>query len=505
MAKTGEVMLPALGARGYGLFRLIWFAALAVAIVAPLGGAYVRLAGHEVTIVGGLSLAIDLLPPVLLIATAVLLFLRRGRDTVAALLSLSFLLMCGSFFAAEGFFRAIELGWARGLIATAGRCALILVLLTFPDGKFRPRWTLWLALLLLLWGPIAFVRPFPRDVEYLGYLAFTGLSVLAIALRYRRLPQGAERQQVRWVLFGFAAGTALLALALVAAMGFAGAETSDWRRLVAQTLAAMGMACFGLGLIVSLLRYRLYDADAAISRSAAYAMLTILLGAVFTASSEGAKIVIEASFGRNAGALPAIFAAGMAAVLLAPANTLLSNWAERRFQKRLSALRRDLPECVADLRETGSMDQLLGEVLDRVQSGVSAARAVVLTGDETAAMRGVTDLEVARWRADNAPDEAVEELDCDRADPLFPMRVPLRVRHGESVPIGWILLGARPDGSFYGKDEREALAEIADPVARAVQIVSRREAREARLDSRLTALEETLAGISRMTAPGSMG
>ena len=38
--------------------------------------------------------------------------------------------------------------------------------------------------------------------------------------------------------------------------------------------------------------------------------------------------------------------------MLNPAYNLVSDWAEQRFQKRLTALRRDLPECVADLRET---------------------------------------------------------------------------------------------------------------------------------------------------------
>jgi hypothetical protein len=493
MATRDPVMLPQLSPRGLWIFRAGWLLALATAIVAPLGGAYVRLASYPrgPTGVQAASLAIDLLPPALLIVTATLLYLRRRRDVVAALLSLSFLLMTGAFFAAEGFFRAVELTWVRDALANAGRAALILVLLTFPDGRFSPRWTIWVALMLVAWTPVAFVRPFPLDVEYMGYLAFLAISVLAIAARYRRLPAGAERQQIRWVLFGFASGTLLLALAIAASIFFRGGAA--WTALIAQTLAAAGMMSFASGLIVSLLRYRLYDADAAISRSASLAMLTIGLGALFAGSSEGAKIFIETSLGRDAGALPAVFAAGLAAVMLNPAYELVSGWAERRFQKRLTALRRDLPECVADLRETGGMDELLAEVLGRAATGVSAARAAVLIDDRPAAVQGIAREAVAEWRAAVAPDPAAQELDCDREDPLFPMRVPLRVRHGEGVPIGWILLGARPDGSFYGRDEREALAEIADPVARAVQIVGRREARERALEARLAAIEGRLA------------
>jgi hypothetical protein len=246
------------------------------------------------------------------------------------------------------------------------------------------------------------------------------------------------------------------------------------------------------GLLVSLLRYRLYDADQVISRSAGYAVLTLLFGAVFAATAKVVEYFFETSFGGDAGALPGAIGAGLAVVLITPLNNRIQNWAERRFQKGLLRLRRDLPECVADLRETSSLRALLDEVLERISNGVRATRSAVLIGEEVAAVRGGTSEEVSIWQRSALPDEQVEALDCDRSDPLFPMRVPLRVRHGSGAPIGWILLGPRPDGSFYGKDEQEALTEIADPVARAVQIARLREEREARQERRFEALEAKL-------------
>lgn len=83
----------------------------------------------------------------------------------------------------------------------------------------------------------------------------------------------------------------------------------------------------------------------------------------------------------------------------------------------------------------------------------------------------------------------------------FPVTVPLRIGHPE-VEIGTLLVGPRPDGSLPGKDEREALMEIADPVARAMRIVLLREARQAqdearqrRHETRLAALEEKVARL----------
>ena len=444
-----------------------------------------------------MSLAIDLLPPALLVATAILLFARRRQDKVAALLSLSFLMMSAAFFAAEGFYRAVELGWVREAFAHGGRCLLMLVLLTFPDGRFSPRWSVWVAAGLLVWGLVAAFWPAPRNVEYAGYLAFLALSVLSIAIPYRRLPGGLERQQVRWVLFGFAAGTALLVVATIVSLlpgGASGPGLKTWTALAAQTLAALGMGSFALGLIVSLLRYRLYDAEAAISRSAGYAVLTLLLGLAFVVSAKALEYVVETWLGREAGGLSGAIAAGLAVLMVTPLNDRVQSWAERRFQKDLLTLRRDLPECMADLRDTGETGELVDELFDRVSAGVRAARMALLFGP-TMATRGTGKAEVRGWLKQAAPDDSAETLDCRRDDPLFPMRIPLRVRHAGGKPLGWLLLGPRPDGSFYGKAERAVLGEIADPVARALNIVGQREQREARQEARLAALEAELGAL----------
>lgn len=489
--------LPPFSDRGFAIFRIAWVPALIAAIIAPAGGAWLRLARAGAGFTGATSLAVDMVPPALLIVTAVLLYRRRGRDVVAALLSLSFLLMSASFFAAEGFFRAFDLTWLRDFLAHLGRAALILVLLVFPNGAFVPRWTLAAASLLLVWALVAWLGPVALDVEYLGYLFFLGLGVLSIAVPYRRLAAGLERQQVRWVLFGFAAGTLLLAAAVaVTYVPETPGTARSWTDLVAQILAALGMACFTLGLLVSLLRYRLYDADAVISRSAGYAVLTIMLGAVFAAGVKGVEAVIEAWFGGEAGALPGIAGAGLAMALVTPLNERIQSWAERRFRKGLIELRRDLPDCVHDLRETAGLAELLDEVLERVAAGVRAARAAILVDGSVAATRDVAADEVAAWLARAGPGALSARPGCDRDDPLFPMRVPLLVRHRAAAPIGWMLLGPRPDGSFYGADEREAIADIADPVARAVQIVLSREQRERALEARFAALERAIEGAA---------
>jgi hypothetical protein len=491
--------LPAMSPRGLAMFRLVWFLALAAALVAPVGGAGFRLAAPGgSSLFGIVRVAIDLAPPVFLIAAAILLYVRRRREIVAALLSLSFLLMAGGFFASEAFFRNVELTWLRDGLAHSGRFFLLLVLLTFPDGRFNPRWTLAVAALLAVWVPIALFRPLGLSGEYLVYLAFTAVAVLAIALPYRRLESGPERQQIRWALLGFAMGTLLLAAAVAVTFIPPGPDRSWAIAFAAQLLAALGIVSYALGLIVSLLRYRLYDADAAVSLSAGYAVLTLMLAGVFALSAKAIELLVLAGFGGDAGAVPNLAAAALAVVLVTPLNNRVQGWAERRFQKNLLHLRRDLPACIDDLRETATLPELLDDILARLVAGVRSARAAILIGGEVAAARQIDPSEVEAWARTEPLKAGVEKLDCDRADPLFPMRIPLRIRYGGDTlgePLGWILLGPRPDGSFYGRDEREALAEVADPVARGVQIVLRREARERDQEARLAALERLIEGL----------
>ena len=66
--------------------------------------------------------------------------------------------------------------------------------------------------------------------------------------------------------------------------------------------------------------------------------------------------------------------------------------------------------------------------------------------------------------------------------------------------VGWLLLGPRPDGSFYGHDEREALAATADPVARAIRIDQQREAREQRVQSEQRRQQRRIAALERKLA-----
>jgi hypothetical protein len=433
---------------------------------------------------------------------AFLLYRKAAGDPIASLLSLT--LLIGVVVGEPGrslftFFGQQAL-WSR--LAMVAGIGFVIVMFTFPAGRLRPRWPLAAILLYALLVLLPPANTALATVQGMAAVAIVVVAVVHLGLRYRRLAPSVERQQLRWAFFGFAAsiGSSIIWLALL--VGASAATTESWRiwALIGAEIAQhMSTILMITGILVALLRYRLYDAETVISRSTGYAVLTLLLGATFAASSKGMEWAFETGFGGDAGALAGAGGAGLAVVLITPLHNRVHRWAERRFQKALLHLKRHLPECVEDLRETATLAELTDEVLDRVAEGVRTSRAAVLVGDRVAATRGITEQEAAAWRDGNRLDGSTERVACDYGDPVFPARVPLRVRHGAQL-VGWLLLGPRPDGSFYGRDEQEALAEIADPVARAVQIVLLRDSREGEARRRGEEQERRLSALERQLA-----
>src|SRR5262249_13991700 len=90
--------------------------------------------------------------------------------------------------------------------------AVGVVLVTFPTGRFRPRWT-WVIALLWLIQLVEFALPSPYNIaDWPGWLV--GISHLVVygstatvqLYRYRRYYTPLQRQQTKWLVFGVALG-----------------------------------------------------------------------------------------------------------------------------------------------------------------------------------------------------------------------------------------------------------------------------------------------------------
>ena len=434
-------------------------------------------AGFGAAFMAGWTLAVILLGNLLGILASILLFRGDRANPVAALLALIPLVTAAA-------------GWS-GLptavstpILGATLVLLPIALLAFPDGRFATRTSLVLLAANLLWAPMAWWAPMTHSQ---GALALLAASALAAIPRLRRTAALDQRQQLRWAMLGFA-GSAICSLGLLACIHLQYARDDLWYVIVndmASDLFDLAYTiCLWGGLIVALLRYRLYDAEAAITRSAVWAIAAPLLAFFFAATIEVLKVALGPVFGNDMVIVPS--AGALTAMLIAP----LGSWIERRVEgwsrRDLIALGRELPAAASDLSENDDAGLLLDHASRAVARAMKARDAAILVqgqaGWAPGASTGVPAEQVRAWLTEAALPEGGEAVSVARGDPLFPLRVPLIARPaGEPQAIAWLLVGPRPDGSVQDRDARAVLADIAPALGRALHVIAARRRRFAAL------------------------
>jgi signal transduction histidine kinase len=328
--------------------------------------------------------------------------------------------------------------------------ALGLFIVTFPDGRFVPRWS-WVIVLLWLvqavfWDVIYSWPPLLFAVEL---LLVWGSTLAVQVYRYRRVANVTQRQQTKWVLFGFALGVSTILIGGLLTVVFPQFNEPDSRFwLLEGTWVALLFASIPLSIGVALLRYRLWDIDPIINRTLVYGALT--------ASVVGTYVLVVsylgAVFRTQNDLFVSLLATGLVAVLFAPLRERL-----QRGVNRLMYGERDDPYAVVSrlgerLEATLAPDAVLPTITETVREALKLPYAAI------ALMENGT----APTRVAASVGEPVEK----------PLRLPLTYQ-GE--PVGELLLGARAPGETFAPADRrllEGLARQAGVAAYAVRLTT---------------------------------
>src|SRR5438270_2249765 len=409
-----------------------------------------------------------------LLWAAWLLHHRNARDAVSSIFSLAVLLTMAAEQPSSIFLAQVGVPLRLNVaMFDLGNVLLLTGILLFPHGNLS-----WRRVALIAVAPLLM---FFQGTLYLTYfVCFMIVGVLAL-LRCLRLTESSEqRQQIRWALFGITSYAVLRSLSGVA-------DSLKWptgsfgHQLLVEMSAGVSFALAVLvlqfGLLIALIRYRLYDAEFVIIKSANVALITLGVAAVFAGTADGVKQIIYNYYGNTNSEGPIIFAAALSTVLVNPIQERVQRWSERRFQKNLFLLRDDLPEVARDMRETASLGEMLDEILAGVDRGVRAVRSAAIVNGCAFRARGLSIEDVETWRSTRFAQDYKSDI-CEPTDKLFPIRVPLVPSSDDEQPIGYLLVGPRPDGSIPSKDEQKALKEVQESIARAIRTVIKREARE---------------------------
>lgn len=463
-AATGlQARLPSLGGRLLWFYRLVWLAVASAAVL--VHGLLLSEQAMQPAILG-----LRLVKAAAILTVATILFRRRQRDPVAALLSLAFLVwtITSSFdFAASDAILPVLLDRLRFLL-------FALALLLFPDGEWRSAASRGVALassVVFLVGLAETLQLIPTHLFLPLAIACVLAAVGSLVTRFRAAATEGLRQQLKWVALGLVSGIALILGARAGATISAASPRLAALPVLWEAMFQLGIIAIALGFLVSLLRYRLFDAETAISRSASLAVLTVALVAIFAGTEATIEWVGQQYFGMGIGNVSAAMAAAVAAVLLNPLHSRISDWAEHHFQRDLVALKTELPELLADLSASASLSELGAKILPRIGQALHAARSALLVDGRIVAVDGLPARTVREWARRGL-----------LGDP-FPTRLSLTSSIGRVH--GEILLGSRPDGSLQTGDELEALKAVAPAFRRAVVAAAHRdEARAADAEAR---------------------
>lgn len=430
---------------------------------------------------------------VILWIVSTVLVLRRAREPVAAILAFGWTFGVLPF-ASLGLPAWLDLVSTAALYTSVG-----FGLTMFPDSRVYSR-AHWLCVFLIpLFVVIAVsglisvaMRPYFLPSMVVGYL----LLGVATVIRYRRTPPGTERQQLKFFTLGLVILSTCMVSAAILGLNIRAPDPGalSWRDIIYSTLIAFGFTSLSISILISMMRYRLYDADRTISRSFSVGALTLSLVGIFTLTERLIETMGEQWLGRDLGAWAGGVGAAMAAIMIVPLHKRLDHWAERRFQNKLTRFRDDYPALVGDLRETMTPQAIADDLFDRALPVLKVGHGAVLLDHKPLALRNIEKAALNAWtKANDLPDDGGLHTNDD--DPLLPTRLDLEAPgHGH---IGWLLLGPRPDGSTIGKDEREALDAIADPLARALCVAQERTARDEARQKIVAKFERKQADLTR--------
>jgi hypothetical protein len=197
-------------------------------------------------------------------------------------------------------------------------------------------------------------------------LALSLLVSLAGQVGSYRRSSGERRQQLKWLLGGFAVGVAGLVL------GTTLRGAGLWG--VVGHVALLAVFAIPVSMGVAIFKYRLYDIDRVLSRTLAYAIVTGLLIGVYA----GLVLLAQQVLGLNS---PVAVAASTlaAAALFNPVRRRVQHAVDRRFNRARYDADQTVTAFAARLQDAVDLDAVREDLAGVVQAALEPAHLALWT------------------------------------------------------------------------------------------------------------------------------
>ena len=263
----------------------------------------------------------------------------------------------------------------------------------FPDGRFVPRWTRWLALFwAALWVPNIFFPRSPLNLlrEPLIAAVYLGTLVLVQVYRYLRVSTPVHRQQTKWVTFGVA--VSLLGFAVTIALGNlvpALKHSGPLGQMIGTTLIEGFVLLIPLSIGVAMVRSGLYEIDIIINRALVYGPLTATLALAYLGGVVSLQYVLRALSGQES--TLAVVASTLAiAAMFNPLRRRAQAFVDRLFYRRKYDAAKTLEAFSSRLREETDLESLSNDLVGVARETMQPTHVSLWLHPESAKQREQT-------------------------------------------------------------------------------------------------------------------
>jgi len=302
-----------------------------------------------------------------------LLFWRRS-DTWVGLLAAFILFMTGPGFSGLLLTQSLAPPWINRLndfLAEIVWPTFFVFIYLFPNGKFVPTFTRYLAVLPYLVFLSSLILPSGSPINSIGtgaILLYAVGGLISQVYRYRRVSTPEERQQTKWVVF--ALGIFLVALISSQAKFPTFAEGSSgrfWNEFLSNgVLSYLIPALIPLSIGISILRYRLYEIDVIIRKTLVYAALTATLALVFFGGVALLQQVVGRLTGTGDSPVVIVISTLLIAALFTPLRRRIQDFIDRRFYRKKYNAEQALADFAASARNETDLEALTGKLVEVV-------------------------------------------------------------------------------------------------------------------------------------------